>query len=334
MERSANCHVDALTLAWALVSDLPGCFAGRRPAIPDLASLTFPPPPGEAAVQRSLRLNMQATKKRHPYHLVVSPLPPPTASSSTPSYIISFHPSSPASVAVSGAFLLAPSKHSTCTLTMTARISTGGGATDSTSTATAGVDSSTPMTRAESRLRGFSSKDALLLLDDLLSLVAVLFSTYQRCSEIDTLVLVELAARFRASTTAPTVAEKALIDKSVAYENQDWTRLKGTVTEPVEFFQALADDNARWGRAEANVDASAEDLVAWVWHSGSYDRLAYHVKEDGDTINYGLEVPGSNSRIHLFGGKFPLIDDRVFGVWFSWMKESGGDYVVAFASHR
>jgi hypothetical protein len=74
--------------------------------------------------------------------------------------------------------------------------------------------------------------------------------------------------------------------------------------------------------------------VAWVWHSCSYDRLAYHVKEDGDTINYGLEVPGSNSRIHLFGGKFPLIDDRVFGVWFSWMKESGGGYVVAFASHR
>ncbi|GMI25387.1 hypothetical protein TeGR_g1751, partial [Tetraparma gracilis] len=190
------------------------------------------------------------------------------------------------------------------------------------------------MARAESRLRGFSSKDALLLLDDLLSLVAVLFSTYQRCSEIDTLVLAELATRFRASTTAPTVAEKALIDKSLANEDHDWARLKGTVTEPVEYFQALADDNARWGRAEANVDASAEDLVAWVWHSGSYGRLAYHVKEDGDTINYGLEVPGSNSRIHLFGGKFPLIDDRVFGVWFSWMKESGGGYVVAFASHR
>jgi hypothetical protein len=118
---------------------------------------------------------------------------------------------------------------------MTARISTGGGAaTDSTSTATTGVDSSTPMARAESRLRGFSSKDALLLLDDLLSLVAVLFSTYQRCSEIDTLVLAELATRFRASTTAPTVAEKALIDKSLANEDHDWARLMGTVTEPVE----------------------------------------------------------------------------------------------------
>jgi hypothetical protein len=89
------------------------------------------------------------------------------------------------------------------------------------------------MTRAVSRLR-VSSKDALLLLDDFLSLVAVLFSTYQRCSEIDKLVLAELATRFRTSTTSPTAAEKALIDKHATFGDKNWTRLKGTVREPVE----------------------------------------------------------------------------------------------------
>ena len=105
----------------------------------------------------------------------------------------------------------------------------------SASTATANVDSSAPMTTAGavSRLR-VSSKDALLLLDDFLSLVAVLFSTYQRCSEIDSLVVAELATNFQTCTTPPTAAEKALIDKHATFGDKNWTRLKGTVREPVE----------------------------------------------------------------------------------------------------
>jgi hypothetical protein len=93
--------------------------------------------------------------------------------------------------------------------------------------ATANVDSSALTTRV-------SSKGALLLLDDLLSLVAVLFSTYQRCSEIDALNYKALATHFRTCTTSPTAAEKALVDKHVTFGDKNWARLKGTVREPVE----------------------------------------------------------------------------------------------------
>ncbi|GMI33428.1 hypothetical protein TeGR_g9555, partial [Tetraparma gracilis] len=248
MERSANCHVDALSLAWALASDLPGCFAGRRPAIPDQASLTFPPPAAEAALQRSLRLNMQATKKRHPYNLALTPCPA-SASSSSP-YRITFRPSSPASVAVSGAFVLAPSKYRTCTLTMTARISTGGGATSSTSTATAtaGADSSAAMTRAV-------------------------------------------------------------------------------------YFQALAGGKSAWGKASTNVDVAAEHVLAWLWHGESYEQLDAFVESDGDSMSMSLEVPGSHSRLSVFGNKLPLIDDRVFATWNAWERARNDDFVVAFGQH-
>ncbi|GMI32162.1 hypothetical protein TeGR_g11318 [Tetraparma gracilis] len=260
MERSANCHVDALTLAWALVSDLPGCFAGRRPAIPDLASLTFPPPPGEATMQRSLRLNMQATKKQHPYHLVVSPLPPPTASSSTPSYSISFRPSSPASVAVSGAFLLAPSKHGTCTLTMTARISTGGGGTtDSTSTATTGVDSSTPMTRAESHYPDAEYKDKV---DDAI-------------------------ADHKIASKAVKGSLRLVVDKGQALQSEaadvPWENIKSDFPLTKMWIKhapaARGERSIAWGKAACTVDCSANTVLAWSMAYCSRDRMRISEEE-------------------------------------------------------
>ncbi|GMI32785.1 hypothetical protein TeGR_g3036 [Tetraparma gracilis] len=332
MERSASCHVDALALAWALVSDLPGCFAGRRPAVPDAASLTFPPPPAEAAVQRSLRLSMQATRKRHAYSLTLTPATPPSSppASSTPSYSISFHPSSPASIAVSGAFLLVPAARGTCALTMSARLAAGGGAAGPASRT--GLGRPAPVPRSESRLR-VSARDALLLLDDLLSLVAVLFSACQRCAEIDGLVLGGLATHFRTSATAPTAAEKALIDKHVALGDKNWARLKGTVREPVEYFQALADGKSAWGKASTNVDVAAEHVLAWLWHGNSYERLGAFVKSDGDSMSMTLEVPDSHSRFSVFGNKLPLIDDRVFATWNTWERARNDDFVVAFTLH-
>jgi hypothetical protein len=117
---------------------------------------------------------------------------------------------------------------------MTARLGTSGGAFDSASAAAASGGSSAPMTRAASCLRGVSSKDALLLLDDLLSLVAVLFSAYQRCGEIDGLEHDARVEHYRTFAAPPTAAEKALVDKHVAFSDRNWARLKGTVREPVE----------------------------------------------------------------------------------------------------
>jgi hypothetical protein len=85
-----------------------------------------------------------------------------------------------------------------------------------------------------SGLTQISSKDAHLLLDDLLSLVAALFRIYERCDKIDEAVHEALVKRIRADESAPSEAEGALVDKSVRFEDRKWSRIKGTLMDPVE----------------------------------------------------------------------------------------------------
>lgn len=215
MERIARVHTDRDTLASAILDNAPSCFNGRRPP-PSPYTQT----PTETEFGRVLRLAMQAMKKRYSYKLTLTP-------SSTPSSTtISFGPFSPASINVQGAFVLTTSEHGTCSLSMTARIIT--------ESAGNMARSASSINDTPSGLTQISSKDAHLLLDDLLSLVAALFRIYERCDKIDEAVHEALVKRIRADESAPSEAEGALVDKSVRFEDRKWSRIKGTVMDPVE----------------------------------------------------------------------------------------------------
>jgi hypothetical protein len=80
----------------------------------------------------------------------------------------------------------------------------------------------------------YSEKEAHVLLDDLLSLTDILFNLFQRCDEIDYFTYELLADYFQDDNTRLSSDESALIKKARSYDNQAWTRMSGTVLEPVE----------------------------------------------------------------------------------------------------
>jgi hypothetical protein len=82
--------------------------------------------------------------------------------------------------------------------------------------------------------------EARVLLDDFLLLLPKLFDLFDRSSEVDDAVHVELARHFETTTTTTTEEENELINEVLKYEKQDWRRIRGTVLEPVEYFQVLA----------------------------------------------------------------------------------------------
>jgi hypothetical protein len=64
-------------------------------------------------------------------------------------------------------------------------------------------------------------------------------------------VHVELARHFETTTTTTTEEENELINEVLKYEKQDWRRIRGTVQEPVEYFEVLAKGKSmlhRFGR--------------------------------------------------------------------------------------
>ncbi|GMI24816.1 hypothetical protein TeGR_g13144, partial [Tetraparma gracilis] len=67
-----------------------------------------------------------------------------------------------------------------------------------------------------------------------------LFSLFDRSPEVDEAVHKSLADHFRTTDTAASEEENELINEVLEYEEQDWKRIRGTVQEPVEYFQVLA----------------------------------------------------------------------------------------------
>jgi hypothetical protein len=127
-----------------------------------------------------------------------------------------------------------------------------------------------------------------LIVDDLLSLVSCLFNLYSRCDEIDDAVEADLVKRFASpSTPPPTPAEDAVVEKARMYPGaRRWARIKGTIREPVSYHQALSKTDT-WGLGVADVDASAERVLAYV-----RERCSYRGSERKEGDSASAVVPG------------------------------------------
>jgi hypothetical protein len=79
-----------------------------------------------------------------------------------------------------------------------------------------------------------TSEEALLVLDDLLSLLPSLYERFARPNEVDAAVHEKLAAQFETSTTPTSEHEDALLERARGYDDKPWKRLSGTVRDPVE----------------------------------------------------------------------------------------------------
>jgi hypothetical protein len=207
-----------------------------------------------------------------------------------------------------------------------------------------------------------------VLLDEFLLLLPKLFNLFDRSSEVDDAVHVELARHFETTTTAASEEENELINEVLKYEEQDWERIRGTVQEPVEYFQVLAkermlssignaitkmktvakintaasgadsDDSVEgaWGKATANIDISADRCLAYFWHIMNYEGNAAFEKNDGRLLRMQVDVPNSHSMFAVSSLKvpFPGVDNRVLATKWAWRREENNDIVAGFTSSK
>ncbi|GMI19234.1 hypothetical protein TeGR_g13668, partial [Tetraparma gracilis] len=195
--------------------------------------------------------------------------------------------------------------------------------------------------------------EARVLLDDFLLLLPKLFDLFDRSVEVDDAILKGLAEYFETSTTATSKEENELIDEVVGYEEQDWERIRGTVLEPVEYFQVLAkptsmfgkntskssvgadsDESVEgaWGKATVNIDISADRCLAFFWHHMSSESNAKFEKNNGRLLRMQVDVPDSHTTFTVTSAKspFPGVDNRVYASKWSWRREENGAFVAGF----
>ena len=128
----------------------------------------------------------------------------------------------------------------------------------------------------------------------------------------------------------------ALVLRRLQDDDQDdssWSRLAGTVREPVSYFKKVDEDSNTWGKAEGVVDASAPDVLAWLWHSCTHERNLEHERKYGNLLKMELDVPGTRSKFMVTSMKMPgAISNRVFANWWTWAMEQNGNLIAAFSS--
>ena len=105
---------------------------------------------------------------------------------------------------------------------------------------------------------------AVAILNDLSSVVVNCHKRYARYAEID---LLNANSLFNSIPTAPslTTKENDMVDRHthMTATVADWRRMKGTVNEPVEYFQSMGE--AAWGKATTTVDASSKTVFSYLY---------------------------------------------------------------------
>jgi hypothetical protein len=61
------------------------------------------------------------------------------------------------------------------------------------------------------------------------------------------------------------------------------------------------------------VDAGAPAVLAWLWHSFTYERNLEYQRDNGNLLRMELDVPGTRSKFMVASMKMPgAISNRVF----------------------
>jgi hypothetical protein len=126
--------------------------------------------------------------------------------------------------------------HGCSELTMACQMHVAGNVTASSNanrTASDVARTDAAVERSASGMQVLSLKEGHVVLDDLLSLTAILFKLHDRSDEVDEAVHVELARHFSTATTLPSDSDNALIEKVLSYDDRAWRRMPGTVQESV-----------------------------------------------------------------------------------------------------
>ncbi|GMI57913.1 hypothetical protein TeGR_g6018 [Tetraparma gracilis] len=165
-----------------------------------------------------------------------------------------------------------------------------------------------------------------------------LHDRFARYKEVDKATLRHFVEHVMDEAPESSEKEKALILRRLRDDNDDnrsWSRLAGTVWEPVSYFKKVDEDSNTWGKGKGVVDASAPDVLAWLWLSCTHERNLRHMRKDGNLLKMEQGVPGTRSKFMVASSKMPgAISNRVFANWWTWAKEQNCDLVAAFTPHE
>ncbi|GMI27852.1 hypothetical protein TeGR_g10416 [Tetraparma gracilis] len=190
--------------------------------------------------------------------------------------------------------------------------------------------------------RGATKSCSLEVAEAVLSFLAgatrSLHDRFGRYKEVDEATLRHFVEHGMSSAPESSEKEKALILRRLQDDDQkesSWSRLAGTVREPVSYFKKVDEDSNTWGKAEGVVDVSAPDVLAWLWYSCTHERSLKYERKNGNLLKTELDVPGTRSKFIVVSMKMPrAISNRVFANWWTWAKEQNGDLIAAFTPHE
>ncbi|GMI40481.1 hypothetical protein TeGR_g7371, partial [Tetraparma gracilis] len=126
-----------------------------------------------------------------------------------------------------------------------------------------------------------SRDEAGVILSFLAAAAPRLHGEFARYEEVDKATLEHFVKHGVEEAPESSEREKALVLRRLQDDDQDsnsWSRLAGTVREPVSYFKKVDEDSNTWGKAEGVVDTSAPDVLAWLWHSCTHERNLEAVK--------------------------------------------------------
>ncbi|GMI25883.1 hypothetical protein TeGR_g11469 [Tetraparma gracilis] len=181
---------------------------------------------------------------------------------------------------------------------------------------------------------GLSPEAAEAALSFLACAARNLHGRFARYEEVDEATWADFTARGVPGAPGLSKQEGQLFAKSLAYDNKPWTRILGTVLDTVEYFVVAEKGSAAWGKAVGTVDASVDRVHAWLGFLMSNERCLDHTETEGSLPRAELEVPNSRSKIQVIGVKMPgAIGNRIFVMWYTWLKKEDGTVFVALAPH-
>jgi len=115
-----------------------------------------------------------------------------------------------------------------------------------------------------------------------------------------------------------------------------WERMPGSVNDVVEKFRTM-NDTITTVKGIVKVDENIEVIFAWMMHTNSNERIAAHLKNNGNTertLQYDHKTHTSYATSEI---PIPLIPNRQFSVCLTWKRGWNGNlnaYVIAVVDDK
>ena len=170
------------------------------------------------------------------------------------------------------------------------------------------------------------------VLAHLLALLPRLHATFSRSAAVDEAMYTHFEAVTMPNATPPLPHESSLVATSLAFDVEGFRRIRNTLSSSVAYYQKSVQGDSAWGKATAIIDTSADRVTAWLWTFMSNERRGAAFQKNPMGLRKVVHSAASDhSLVYIATQKLGSgLDDRVFSVWYTWVRMPDWSLVVAF----